>query len=173
MCEPRSNRCPAVVRDARRDDVPELHAFIRGLAEYEQLLDRLTATEADLDHALFGPIPVAQALVCEDDGVAVGFAVFYTTYSTFRGRPGIYLEDLYVDPAHRGRGCGYALLQRVAQIAVDRGCARLEWAVLDWNAPSIAFYRRLGAICLDDWSTYRLSGPALGQLAEPSGREQR
>lgn len=147
-------------------DVPVILDLIRDLAEYEKLSDQVTATEADIARSLFGDPPRAEAVIARLDGDAIGFALFFHNYSTFLGRPGLYLEDLYVRPAFRGRGFGRRLLVHLARIAVDRGCGRFEWSVLDWNAPAITAYRRAGAVPLDDWTVYRLTGDALRRLAE-------
>ena len=147
-------------------DVPVILALIRDLAEYEKLSDQVTATEADIARSLFGDPPRAETVIARLDGDAIGFALFFHNYSTFLGRPGLYLEDLYVRPAFRGRGFGRRLLVHLARIAVDRGCGRFEWSVLDWNAPAITAYRRAGAVPLDDWTVYRLTGDALKRLAE-------
>ena len=153
------------VRLAGAHEMPLVLAFIRELAEYEHLEDQVVASEADLSKALTGPRPYAEVVLgCLDD-VAVGFALFFHNFSTFRGKPGIYLEDLYVRPAARGHGVGKQLLTWLARTAVERGCARLEWAVLDWNAPSIGFYHGLGAVALDDWTVMRVTGAALERLA--------
>lgn len=153
-------------------DVPLLLRFIRDLAVYEKLEQEVTATEDDLRRTLFGDKPYAEALIARLDGEPVGFALFFHNYSTFVGKPGLYLEDLFVDPAHRGKGIGKALLQRLAAIAVERDCGRMEWAVLDWNAPSIAFYRSLGAVPMDDWTVFRLAGDALKRAASGSSRPE-
>lgn len=147
-------------------DVPVILALIRDLAEYEKLSDQVTATEADIARSLFGDPPRAEAVIARLDGDAIGFALFFHNYSTFLGRPGLYLEDLYVRPAFRGRGFGRRLLVHLARIAVDRSCGRFEWSVLDWNAPAITAYRRAGAVPLDDWTVYRLTGDALERLAD-------
>lgn len=154
------------LRPARRQDVPLILGFIRELAEYEKLSHQVVADEAQLAANLFGPRPYAEVLIGEVDGEPAGFALFFHNFSTFLGKPGIYLEDLYVRPAVRGSGLGKALLVELARLAVSRGCGRLEWAVLDWNAPAIGFYQRLGARAQDDWTGYRLSGAALTELAE-------
>ncbi len=156
---------PPVIRPAQSADVPTILHFIRCLAEYERLADRVVADEPSLHESLFGPRPYAEVLLCEVAGQPAGFALFFHNYSTFLARPGIYLEDLFVDPAYRGRGCGRALLQRLAQVACERACGRIEWSVLDWNQPAIDFYRALGAEPLDDWTTFRLAGPDLERLA--------
>ena len=155
-----------VVRGACRQDVSELHAMIRALAEFEHLAHLCVATEADLRDALFGPRPAAEALIAVDGGQAAGFTLFYHTFSTFLGRRSLWLEDLFVRPPYRGRGCAHALLRALASLAVERGCGRFEWAVLDWNARAIDFYRALGADVLPDWRIVRLVGPALEALAE-------
>jgi GNAT superfamily N-acetyltransferase len=147
-------------------DVGDILRLIRALAEYEKLIDQVVATEAALHEALFESKPQAQALVARSAGGVVGFALYFQNYSTFRARSGIYLEDLFVEPAHRSRGIGRALLRQLAAIAVERGCARFEWAVLDWNQPAIDFYKSLGATPLDDWTVYRLTGAALQALAQ-------
>jgi len=154
---------------ARAADIGDILRLIRALAEYEKLSDQMVATEAALHEALFGSTPAAQALVARSGDDVVGFALYFQNYSTFRARSGIYLEDLFVEPAHRGRGIGRALLRQLAAIAVERGCARFEWTVLDWNQPAIDFYKSLGAIPLDDWTVYRLTGAELQTLArEPA-----
>jgi len=146
-------------------DVPTILRLIRALADYEKLSDQVVATEARIHEALFGERPAAECLIAREDGVAAGFALFFHNFSTFRGQRGIYLEDLFVDPAYRGRGYGRALLQRLAQLAEARDCARLEWSVLDWNAPAIGFYESLGARRLNEWQIYRLTGDALHAFA--------
>ena len=152
---------------AREDDVPVILRLIRGLGEYEKLAHEIVATEEGLRDALFGAAPAAEVIIAwSDGGEAVGFALFFHNFSTFLGRRGLYLEDLFVQPEWRGRGVGRLLLQRLARIAVERRCGRMEWAVLDWNEPAIGFYRRIGARLLDDWRLCRLSGPALEQLAK-------
>jgi GNAT superfamily N-acetyltransferase len=155
----------AVIRSAREEDVPTIAAFIRELAEYERLSSEVVLKEEDLRKHLFGNRRYAEVLIAEEDGRPVGFALFMHNYSTFLARPGIYLEDLFVRPAHRGKGHGKALLQALARIAVDRGCGRFEWAVLDWNTPSIEFYRSLGATAMHDWTVFRVAGDALRKLA--------
>ena len=153
------------LRAATVDDVPQILGFIRALAEYERLLHEVVATEEGLRQALFGPRPYAEVVLAEDAGVPLGFALFFHTFSTFVGQPGIYLEDLFVIPEARGRGVGRALLAHLARLAVARGCARVEWAVLDWNAPAIRFYDSLGAQPNDEWTVYRLTGAPLAALA--------
>jgi len=153
------------VRVATPGDVALVHGLMRGLAVYEKLEHALVSTEADLAEALFGAHPACEAIVAEIDGKPVGFALFFRTYSTFVGKPGLYLEDLFVVPEARGKGAGKALLARLAAITVERGYARLEWAVLDWNEPAIGFYKSLGAVPMDEWTVYRMSGAALQALA--------
>ena len=153
------------VRPASRTDLPLIASLIRELAAYEQLADEVRFDEAVLGEKLFGPRPYAEVLIGEADHEAVGFALFFHNFSTFEGRPGIYLEDLFVRPEARGLGLGKALLAELARLAVERGCARLEWWVLDWNAPSIGFYRSLGARPMDEWTVMRVDGPALAALA--------
>ena len=154
------------IRPARREDVPAIHAMIRALAEYEKLAHLCIATEADLDAALFGPRPAAEALIARKDGAPAAFALFFHNYSTFLGRRGLWLEDLFVVPAHRRQGCANALLRALAGIARERGCGRFEWAVLDWNVSAIDFYRSLGATVLPDWRIVRVVGPSLDALAD-------
>jgi GNAT superfamily N-acetyltransferase len=152
------------IRLARPDDAPLLLALIRGLAEYEKLSDQVTATAEDLRDTLFGARPAAEALIAELDGAPAGFALFFSNYSTFLAKPGIYLEDLFVKPEMRRRGVGRALFTHVARLAVERNCGRFEWSVLDWNEPAIAFYGSLGAVPLSDWTVFRLTGEALRRL---------
>ncbi|MBV1917400.1 MAG: GNAT family N-acetyltransferase [Sphingomonadaceae bacterium] len=149
------------IRPATRDDVATIAGFIRALAVYEKLEHEVRFDEAELGANLFGPDPKAEVLIGEIGGVALGFALFFSIFSTFEGKPGIWLEDLFVQDQARGQGLGKALLLHLAGLAHGRGCARLEWSVLDWNAPSIAFYRSLGAKSLDGWMTMRLEGGAL------------
>lgn len=155
-----------MIRDATAADVTVIADLIRALASYERLAAAVVLDEADLREHLFGERRFAEVLIAEDAEGVVGFALFFHNYSTFRGKPGIYLEDLFVRPQARGHGHGRALLQRLAALAIERGCARLEWAVLDWNDPSIAFYRALGAEALEDWTMYRLADAALLALAD-------
>jgi L-amino acid N-acyltransferase YncA len=151
-----------MIRTATPADVPEIHAMVRELAEYERALEDAKATEPQLHEALFGAHPAAFAHVAEDaDGRVVGFALWFRNFSTWNGTHGIYLEDLYVRPGARGGGHGKALLTELARLCVERGYSRLEWSVLDWNEPSIAFYRALGAKPMDEWTVYRLDGAAL------------
>ncbi len=158
-----------VIRAAAPADVPEIAALVRELAEYERLSSEAVLDEGALLEHLFGARPYVEALIAEDGGAVAGFALFFHNYSTFLGRPGLYLEDIFVRPAHRGRGLGKALLVELARMAVERGCGRVEWSVLDWNEPSIAFYRSLGAVAMDEWTVYRLTGEALTSLAGGPG----
>jgi GNAT superfamily N-acetyltransferase len=153
------------VRAAAPADLPLIAELIRALAEYERLAHEVRFDEAALRDNLFGPRPYAELLIGEVDGVSMGFALFFHNFSTFEGRPGIYLEDLFVRPEARGLGLGKALLVELARTAVERGCARLEWWVLDWNEPAIGFYRSLGARPMDEWTVMRVDGPALAKLA--------
>jgi GNAT superfamily N-acetyltransferase len=154
-----------LIRPAIAADVPHILAFIRALAVYEREPEAVKATEADLLRDGFGPNPIFSCLIAEQDGVPTGFALYFFNYSTWLGRPGLYLEDIFVLPEFRGRGIGKALLQRVAAIAVERGCPRLQWEVLDWNTPAIDFYRSMGADFLDEWRNVRVTGEALQRLA--------
>jgi GNAT superfamily N-acetyltransferase len=154
-----------IIRMASPADLPLIAQFIRDLAEYERLAHEVRFDEAALGERLFGVRPYAEVLIGEVDGAAQGFALFFHNFSTFEGKPGIYLEDLFVRPEARGAGLGKAFLQRLAQLAVERDCARLEWWVLDWNDPAIRFYKALGARPMDDWTTYRVDGDALSALA--------
>ena len=151
-------------RYATREDIPVLLTLIKELAEFEELLDHVRADEATLADELFGSRRVAEALLAEEGGQAVGFAVFFHSFSTFVGRAGLWLEDLYVRPYARRRGIGRALITFVARIAVERGCGRFEWSVLDWNTRAIDFYRSLGAVAMDQWTTQRVTGVALERL---------
>jgi GNAT superfamily N-acetyltransferase len=153
------------IRPAGAHEMPLVLAFIRELAAYERLEHLMVATEADLAAALLGPRPYAEVVFACLDGTPVGFALFFHNFSTLLGKPGIYLEDLFVRPAARGLGVGRRLFAWLARTALERGCARLDWAVLDWNEPAIGFYRSLGAVGQDDWSGMRLSGTALERLA--------
>lgn len=145
-------------------ETPVILEMIRGLAEYEKLSHIVTATEEQIRQTLFGSRPAAEVLLAEWNAEWVGFALFFPNYSTFLAQPGLYLEDLYVKPHARGKGLGLALLKELAKLAVARGCGRVEWAVLDWNEPSIGFYKKLGATPMDEWTTYRLGGEALQKL---------
>lgn len=153
------------LRVATARDVALILCFIRELAEYEKLLHAVVATEASLEQALFGSRQVAEVLIGELDGEPVCFALFFHNFSTFLGKPGLYLEDLFVRPAFRGRGFGRVLMAFLARLAIERGCGRFEWSVLDWNAPAIQFYRALGAVAQDEWTVQRVTGPALEALA--------
>ena len=155
----------AVVRSATAEDVPLILSFVWKLAEYEKLSHEVVATEESLRESLFGERAYAEVLLAFVGEDTAGFALFFHNFSTFLGKPGIYLEDLYVRPEYRGVGIGRALLSRLAELAVERGCGRLEWWVLDWNEPSVGFYKRLGAQAMDDWTVYRLTGDALERLA--------
>ena len=153
------------IRHARETDVPQILRFIKELAIYENMLDDVVATEELLREWIFEK-QKAEVLLAEADGIPVGFALFFHNFSTFLGRAGIYLEDLFVMPEHRGKGYGKALLRRLAQITMERGCGRLEWACLDWNKPSIDFYLSLDATPMDQWTVYRLTGDTLRRMAE-------
>jgi GNAT superfamily N-acetyltransferase len=155
-----------IIREARADDIGLIHDFILALADYERLAHEVKADRATLARYLFGPRPMAEVLIADHDGGAVGFALFFHNFSTFEGRPGLYLEDLFVLPQARGLGAGKALLARLAQLAIARDCARLEWSVLDWNESAIAVYRAIGAKPMDGWTVQRLDGAALAALAE-------
>jgi GNAT superfamily N-acetyltransferase len=154
-----------MIRAATPADLHTIVALIRALAEYEQLAHAVDLDEAKLREHLFGPRPYAEVLLAEDAGAVVGFALFFHNYSTFRGKPGIYLEDLFVIPAARGKGFGKGLLVELAKLAVARECARVEWSVLNWNEPSINFYKALGAVPMNEWTVYRLTDDALRKLA--------
>jgi GNAT superfamily N-acetyltransferase len=155
------------IRAATLEDIDTIHDFICALADYEKLRHEVRADPDTLARHLFGPNPHAEVLIAErDDAAPIGFALFFYNFSTFEGRPGIYLEDLYVIPEARGSGAGKALLARLAQLAVERDCARLEWSVLDWNTPAIDFYRSIGAQPMEEWTVQRLSGDALAALAQ-------
>jgi GNAT superfamily N-acetyltransferase len=156
---------PLHIRTATETDLPLILQFIRDLARYEKLEHEVVATEEVLRATLFGQPRFAEVLIGEAGGVPAGFALFFHNFSTFLGRPGIYLEDLFVRPEFRGKGYGYALLARLARIARERNCGRVEWAVLNWNTPAIDFYRRLGAQPQDQWTVYRVSGETLDRLA--------
>ena len=157
------------IRPATPDDVPQIHAFILELAEYERARERVTATPAMLAAGLFGQHPSAEVLIAELDGAPAGFALFHGTFSTWEGRPGIWLEDLYVPERHRRAGVGGALLAGLAAITLERGCARLEWHALDWNEPALRFYERLGATRLSPWELHRLDGESLHRVAAGAG----
>lgn len=153
------------IRMATEADIPLILDFIKRLAVYERLADKVVATEESLRRTLFGNPRFAEVLIGEADGNPAGFALFFHNYSTFLGRPGVYLEDLFVRDEFRGRGYGKALLARLARIAIERGCGRVEWAVLNWNEPAIGFYKSLGAVAQDEWTVYRVTGDALETLA--------
>lgn len=153
------------IRPATAEDAPLILSLIHELAEYEKLSHEVVATEETLRETLFGERPFAEVLLAFVGEEPAGFALFFHNFSTFLGKPGIYLEDLYVRPEHRGAGAGRALLSRLARLTVERGCGRLEWWVLDWNEPSIGFYESLGARAMDDWTVYRVAGAALEDLA--------
>jgi GNAT superfamily N-acetyltransferase len=160
-----AERSSISITPATPADVPDILRFIRGLAEYEKLAHACVATEEALLATLFGERPAAEVLIARLNGTPVGFALFFSTYSTFRAKPGMYLEDLFVVAEHRGRGVGKALLVRLAQLARERDCGRLEWSVLDWNAPAIAFYQRVGATIMRDWHLCRMTPPEIVKLA--------
>ncbi|QQV76835.1 GNAT family N-acetyltransferase [Sphingomonas aliaeris] len=162
-----------IIRPATPDDVGTIMGFVRELATFEKAPEQVTSTEATMHTALFGAHPAAEAIIAELDGDVVGMAVFYHNFSTWTGVRGIWLDDLYVTPAARGSGAGRALLSHLAGIAVDRGCARFEWWVLDWNERAIEFYRKVGAEPMDEWTAQRMSGDALLRLAgrDPAGHD--
>ena len=155
-----------LIRPANDGDIPQVLRFVRELAEYERALSEVTATEADLRYALFGPAAKAHALMCERDGESVGFAVYFFNFSTWLGRYGLFVEDLYISPTARGQGLGKLLLQYLARLAVAQNCGRFEWNVLHWNEPAIRFYESCGAEPQSEWVGYRLSGDALRRFAE-------
>ncbi|TXT41208.1 MAG: GNAT family acetyltransferase [Comamonadaceae bacterium] len=155
------------LREAQPSDAALIHAFILELAVYEKATHEVVASVADVQHSLFAPDSPARALMCLVDGQPAGYAVYFLSYSTWLGRKGMYLEDLYISPKHRGGGAGKHLLRHLAGIAVDSGCGRLEWSVLDWNAPAIAFYQSLGAQPQAEWVRYRLAGDTLNNFARP------
>ncbi|MBH1992532.1 MAG: GNAT family N-acetyltransferase [Sphingomonadaceae bacterium] len=155
-----------IIREATPADLATIHSFILALADYEKLAHAVKAEPETLARYLFGPRPMAEVLIAELDGTALGFALFFHNFSTFEGRPGLYLEDLFVLPQARGLGAGRALLARLAALAIERDCARLEWSVLDWNAPAIALYRAIGAQPMDEWTVQRVDGAALVALAK-------
>jgi GNAT superfamily N-acetyltransferase len=153
------------IKAASETDVPQILGFIEQLADYEKLRDRCVATESALRQYLFGDTRYAEVIIAYWENRPVGFALFFHNFSTFLALPGVYLEDLFVIPEMRGRGIGRALLARLAAIAGERGCGRLEWSVLDWNEPAIRFYKSLGAVAMDEWATFRVTGEALSRLA--------
>lgn len=156
---------PLEIRPAQPDDCPLILGLIRELAEYEKLAHEVEATEERLRRTLFADPPAAHCIIAFLDGQPAGFAIYFFNYSTFLARPGLYLEDLFVKPSHRGDGIGKALLLRLAKVANARGCGRMEWSVLDWNEPAIGFYKKLGAVPMSEWTVFRLTGPALAQYA--------
>ena len=158
------------IRIATPEDLPLIADLIRGLADYEKLAHEVRFDEPVLGAKLFGQRPYAEVIIGEVDGAAQGFALFFHNFSTFEGKPGVYLEDLFVRPEARGSGLGKALLSRLAAIAVERDCARLEWSVLDWNEPAIGFYKKLGARLMDEWTVMRVDGAALVQLSAQAGK---
>lgn len=155
----------ASFRLATREDVPVILQLIRELAVYEKLEHEVKATESDLAHSLFGPRPGAEVLMVECEGKTAGFCLFFHNYSTFLGKPGLYIEDAFIRPEFRHKGLGTQLFRQAARIAGERGCGRVEWSVLDWNEPALAFYRRLGATAMDEWTIYRLDGDKIKTLA--------
>lgn len=157
-----------MIRYATKEDVPRIHQLIKDLAEYEKAPLEAKATLEQIEESLFSQHPVAYCHVAEDNGLVVGISIWFLNYSTWVGKPGIYLEDLYIDPAHRGKGFGLAFLKELAKICVKRDYERLQWWVLDWNKPSIEFYKSLGAMPMDEWTVYRVSGEALKKLATNS-----
>jgi GNAT superfamily N-acetyltransferase len=161
-----SNKTKTMIRPATPEDVPAIAMLIRALAEYEKLTHEVVLNEADLREHLFGPRPYAEVWLAEHDTRVVGFMLFFMNYSTFLAKPGIYLEDVFVLPEFRGFSHGKAMLKQLGQIAQERKCGRIEWAVLDWNAPAIGFYTSLGAKPMDEWTTMRLTGEAIGKLAD-------
>ena len=169
MPEPPIDRPAFVVRPAEARDVEAVVRLIRALAEFEKLTHLLQVTPESLAPHLFGARPVAEALVAESGARVVGFALFFTNFSTFLARPGLYLEDLFVEPAERGRGIGQALLEALARLALARGCGRFEWSVLDWNVDAIRFYERMGATVMTDWRICRVGGAALASFGAPAG----
>ena len=162
------NSSSAQLRPATPDDLGAIVDLIRELAAFERLSHLVVVTPESLQPHLFGPRPAAEALVAEVDGTVVAFALFFTNFSTFLGQPGLYLEDLYVQPAHRGSGIGRALLQHIGALAVERGCGRFEWSVLDWNENAIRFYEKMGAAVLPDWRICRVTGDALAAFGRLS-----
>jgi GNAT superfamily N-acetyltransferase len=154
------------IRAAREADTAAILQLIRELAAYERLLDEVTATEAGLRQQLFGPRPMAGVLLAEaEDGAVAGFALFFHNFSTFVGKPGLYLEDIFVRPEYRGRGIGREFFRRLARLALERDCGRMEWAVLDWNEPALEFYRKLGAVAMSDWIVQRLTHDGIARVA--------
>lgn len=166
MCNEIGEAVLGEIRTAQREDIPQILGLIRELALYENLTDQVVANEELLSESLFGERAFVKAIVADVEGAAVGFAVFFHSFSTFLARPGIYLEDLFVKPPYRRRGIGTALVKYVAREAHALGCGRLEWSVLNWNDPAIRFYELLGAVAMEDWTVYRVTGEALQHLAE-------
>ena len=160
------------IREARKDDAGLILSFIQELAEYEKMRDEVVATIADIDNTLFAPTPKAFCLIAEDGGAAIGFALYFFNYSTFLGKHGLYLEDLFVRPQARGKGAGKALLAKLAVIAEENDCGRMEWWVLDWNKPAIDFYNSLHAEAMDEWTVFRLTGEPLKALADEGRARQ-
>ena len=160
-----SSQTGLLIRPAVESDCEVVLSLIKELAVYEKMIDEVVATVETVRESLFGERPAAECVIAEYNGAAVGFALFFHNYSTFLSRRGLYLEDLFVKPEYRGKGFGRALLVYLARLAVERGCGRFEWAVLDWNEPAIGFYKKLGAVAMDEWTVYRLSGAALLDLA--------
>ena len=152
------------IRYATKDDIPRIHQLIKDLAEYEKAPLEAKATFQQIEETIFGENPVAYCHVAEDNGLVVGISIWFLNYSTWVGKPGIYLEDLYIDPAYRRKGYGFAFLKELGKICLERGYERLQWWVLDWNQPSIDFYKSLGAVAMDEWTVYRVSGEALKKL---------
>jgi GNAT superfamily N-acetyltransferase len=155
-----------MIRPATPADTPIICQLIRELSEYERLADQVVFDEKQIRDHLFGPRPYAEVLLAEEAGTVVGFALFFHNFSTFLGKPGIYLEDVFVQPAQRGKGHGKELMLALARLAVERGCGRFEWSVLDWNKPAIDFYKSLGAVPLDEWTIFRVTGDALARLGK-------
>ena len=162
-----------MIRAATGDDIKTICDLIGALAEYERLSNEVVLDENQMREHLFGSRPFAEVLLAEEAGEVIGFALFFHNFSTFLGKPGIYLEDLFVRPEHRGKGYGKALLVELARLAVERGCGRMEWSVLDWNEPSIEFYRALGAVPMDEWTTFRMTRNAFETVAGGSFRMNR
>ncbi|HCR48818.1 MAG TPA: GNAT family N-acetyltransferase [Rhodothermales bacterium] len=160
-----NNESDFSIRFANIHDVPAILRFIQELAEYEKLAHEVVATETRLKETLFGDHPAAEVILALEQQEPVGFALFFLNYSTFLAQPGIFLEDLFIQPTHRGKGYGEALLRYLAALAVERKCGRVEWSVLNWNQPAISFYRKMGAFPMDEWTTFRVSGEALAKLA--------
>ena len=156
---------PIAIRNARTDDIPQIFQFICDLAEYEKALHEVKCTPQSLEESLFGPGAVAYTLMVEENGRPIGYAIYFFNYSTWLAAKGLYLEDLYVDPDFRGKGAGIKLMKHLAKEAVEQGCQRFEWSVLDWNTPSIEFYEAMDAQSQDEWLGYRLEGEPLGRLA--------